>query len=256
MKKHIYLAIFGSILFIFILLLVAPTNFNRSTHSITVTVYPYYLMLQELGVHSNIIIDAYSNPHTYTPKVSDYVKLEQAEYVVVDGFIDAELIKQIDKSKIIDPTPYRHGWFRLDTLINLATILKEKGINVTIPQEIKKLNKQYKGKFKNLTAVTLHEGLEDALSYYGIRVVRALVAHDDDILSINDLTYLKNTDVCLIIATSPAQVDMLKAYGIKEKVVYLNLMGRKYEDNESYLAIIKRNLKAIDDAAKRCSGGD
>ncbi len=220
---------------------------------VTATFYPYYLMLKELGVNGSVVIDPYANPHTYTPKVSDYAKLENAKYVIVDGYIDSELIKNVAKEKILDPTPYRHGWFRLDTIFVLEQMLKERGINANIPKELEELNQEYKSKFDNITAVTLHKGLEDALAYYGIKVIRALVAHDEDVLSINDINYLKNTNACLIIATSPAQVDMLKKYGMDDKVVYIHLMGRKYEENESYLEIMKKNLKAIENASKRCN---
>ncbi len=236
--------------------LLVLNNSSSEKKEVTATFYPYYLILKELGINSSVVIDPYANPHTYTPKVSDYAKLKNAKYVVVDGYIDSELIKNIEKEKIIDPTPYRHGWFRLDAVFALEKMLRERGINLSVPKELYELNQKYKGRFNNVTAVTLHKGLEDALAYYGIKVVRALVAHDEDVLSVNDINYLKNTDACLIIATSPAQVDMLKNYGIDDKLVYIHLMGRKYEENESYLKIMKRNLKAIEDASERCNSGN
>ncbi|NPA38538.1 MAG: zinc ABC transporter substrate-binding protein [Candidatus Nanohaloarchaeota archaeon] len=235
------------------------TNNDAEKDKVVATIFPYYLMLKELKVSANVVINPYTNPHTYTPSIQDYQKIENAEYVVVDGYLDEELLKSIPSFKKIDPTPYRHGWLRFDALYNLSKILKEKGINNKIPDEIYKLDKTYKNKFKNITAVVLHKGLEDALSYYGIKVIKALTSHDDEMLSINDIQYLKTTDACLIIVTSLAQKNMLEQAGITDKVVYINVMGRallKCYYSESYLATMKQNLKAIEDAAKKCYNND
>lgn len=105
-QKKLCAAIFGSLL-IFCLSLISNAAEQDKTETqkkkILVTIYPYYLILNELcgdKVELDILIPPSSSPHSYSLKPSDLSRINRADLIIANGLqLEYNLEKKINEDK-------------------------------------------------------------------------------------------------------------------------------------------------------------
>ncbi len=225
---------------------------NNLESNVVATFNPYKLMLNDLGVKSELLIPSNSNPHTYTPNIKDIQKLKNAKIIIADGFIDKKLIENLEGKDMIIAGYSPHSWLDINTFLNISKELRKRGfkINESNVEKAENILSKYRNKI-NIKVIALHKFLKRPLSVYGINVTDELLTSEDEMLSLNDIKRIDNSDACLVLVTNKHQKEMLEGK-IRKKIFVLDIMEIDRGEN-SYLDTMEKNLEGLYEESKRCN---
>jgi ABC-type Zn uptake system ZnuABC Zn-binding protein ZnuA len=239
------------------LFLIACLNENKE-NKIVVSIYPIKLILNEIGVNSEVIIDKVVDIHSFEPNIKTLINAQNScgfIYISENFETWAKNIKSKYKLKLLENNENPHIWTnpkfilkiipKIENLLKLCSIhynkenienfiRKLKEIDSTNEEISKKLNTQF---------ILFHASFEPFLRAYNLKIETILIKEGYYDILPSDLQKALNSKDKIIIVESYYSKDLLDVFKKRNfKIISLNPLGNEFKNYTDFIKAISDSI--------------
>ncbi len=242
---------------ILIFILVACSN-ERKEHKIVVSIYPIKLILNEIGISSEVLIDKVVDIHSFEPNIKMLIHAQNScgFIYISDNFETwSKNIKAKYKLKLLEESENPHIWtnpkFILKVIPKIENLLKRCSIDYkkenleNFIEKLKKIDSINEENSKKLKTqfILFHTSFEPFLKAYNLKIETILIKEGYYDILPSDLEKAINSKDKIIIVESYYNEELLEVFKKKNfKIIKLNPLGNEFENYTDFIKAISDSI--------------
>jgi len=242
----------------FLIFILFACSKENKENKIFVSIYPIKLILNEIGINSDVIIDKVVDIHSFEPNIRTLINVQNScgfIYISENFETWSKNVKAKYKLKLLEENENPHIWtnpkFILKIIPKIENSLRHCSINykkenlekfIRKLKEIDSINQEISKKVKT-QFILFHTSFEPFLKAYNLKIETILIKEGYYDILPSDLEKALNSKDKIIIVESYYNEELLEIFKKRNfKIIKLNPLGNEFKNYTDFIKAISDSI--------------